>query len=367
MTTVDLDHVTKTYGNAAPSVDALSLTIAEGEFFTLLGPSGCGKSTTLRMIAGFITPTSGTIRFDTTDVTKAPPYKRDTGMVFQNYALFPHMDVAENVAYGLKMRKVAASERPARVAEALRVVGLDGYADRRIDQLSGGQQQRVALARALVIRPSVLLLDEPLSNLDAKLREETRTQIRQIQQQAGTTSVYVTHDQAEAMAMSDRIAVMSAGVLHQLGAPREIYRRPATAFVARFIGRSNVLDAVVAGRDDDTAAVRLADGSVLRAHVDPTSGLGEVSTGQEIAVSLRPESLTLLGAAPAASDRAEGTLHGTVTLIEFTGSHCMIGLDLADPPATSILMTIPDTDDLPEVGDVIAVRPDPAKIWLVAR
>lgn len=367
MTTVVLDNVTKTYGSAAPSVDSLSLTIAEGEFFTLLGPSGCGKSTTLRMIAGFITPTSGTIRFDERDVTTAPPYKRDTGMVFQNYALFPHMDVAENVAYGLKMRKVASGDRPPRVAEALRVVGLDGYASRRIDQLSGGQQQRVALARALVIRPSVLLLDEPLSNLDAKLREETRTQIRQIQQQAGTTSVYVTHDQAEAMAMSDRIAVMSAGVLHQLGAPREVYRRPATAFVARFIGRSNVLAGVVEGRDGATAAVRLEDGSLLRAPVAADSALGEVAAGDELAVSIRPESLALLGAAPEASDRAEGTLHGRVTLIEFTGSHCMIGLELDDPASSAVLMTVPDTDDLPEVGDVIAVRPDPARIWLVAR
>ncbi|WP_431977962.1 TOBE domain-containing protein [Propioniciclava coleopterorum] len=169
------------------------------------------------------------------------------------------------------------------------------------------------------------------------------------------------------MAMSDRIAVMNAGVLHQLGAPREIYRRPATAFVARFIGRSNVLDGVVEGRDGDVAAVRLADGALLRARVDADSTLGDVTAGQEIAVSLRPESLALLGAAPAASDRAEGTLHGTVTLIEFTGSHCMIGLDLADEHGTSLLMTIPDTDDLPRVGDVVAVRPDPAKIWMVAR
>lgn len=365
MTTVVLDNVTKTYGSAAPSVDSLSLTIGEGEFFTLLGPSGCGKSTTLRMIAGFITPTSGRIKFGDRVVTQAPPYKRDTGMVFQNYALFPHLDVADNVGYGLKMRKVAAGERSQRIAEALRVVGLDGYAERRIDQLSGGQQQRVALARALVIRPSVLLLDEPLSNLDAKLRDETRTQIRQIQQKAGTTSVYVTHDQAEAMAMSDRIAVMNGGILHQLGTPREVYRRPATAFVARFIGRSNVLDGVVEGRDGGTAAVRLGDGSVLHAPVPAEGPLGEVGPGAEVGLSVRPEAMRLLGVAPSTSDRAEGTLHARVTLIEFTGSQCMIGLSL-DGHDAPMLVTIPDTDDLPAVGDVVALRPDPARIWLVA-
>ncbi len=375
MTSVELSHVTKTYGAAAPSVDDLSLTIEDGEFFTLLGPSGCGKSTTLRMVAGFVAPTSGTIRFGERDVTSAPPYKRDTGMVFQSYALFPHMDVAENVGYGLRMRKVATAERRTRVDEALAVVGLAGYGERRIDQLSGGQQQRVALARALVVQPSVLLLDEPLSNLDAKLRDETRSQIREIQRKAGTTSVYVTHDQAEAMAMSDRIAVMNGGVLHQLGEPREVYRRPATAFVARFIGRSNVLPGVVEGRDGGTAAVRLTDGSLLHAPVAVDGGAGDVAVGDEIALSVRSEAVELLGPAPAAADRAEGTIHARLAMVEFTGSSCMLGLDLldgADDEAAGqadrrILITIPDTDDLPRTGDVVALRPDPARIWMVAR
>src|SRR5699024_9215490 len=256
MNSVGLEIITRIYGGTTPSVDDVSLTVGDGEFFTLLGPSGCGKSTTLRMIAGFIQPTSGTIRFGEREVTSLPPHKRDTGMVFQNYALFPHMDVTGNVAYGLSMRHVAKAEKTKRVTEALDIVGLGGYSDRRIDQLSGGQQQRVALARALVIQPSVLLLDEPLSNLDAKLREETRAQIRQIQKRAGTTSVYVTHDQSEAMAMSDRIAVMNAGVLHQVGAPREIYRRPTTSFVARFIGRSNVLLGTVEETGAEQIAVR---------------------------------------------------------------------------------------------------------------
>lgn len=363
MTSVVIEHVTKSYGDAPPSVDDLSITIEDGEFFTLLGPSGCGKSTTLRMIAGFIAPTSGRIRFGAKDVTGTPPYKRDTGMVFQNYALFPHMDVATNIAYGLRMRKVGGTERDAKVADALTVVGLDGYADRRIEQLSGGQQQRVALARALVITPAVLLLDEPLSNLDAKLRDETRTQIRQIQQRAGTTSVYVTHDQAEAMAMSDRIAVMSAGVLHQLGAPRDVYRRPATAFVARFIGRSNVLPGTVAGVDGDILTVRLADGGLLKAPVVAGSFSEGLAAETAVAVSLRPEAVALLGTAPAVADKAEGTLHGRVTMIEFTGSTCVIGLDL---DGGNFLITVPDNDDLPAVGDVVALRPDPARTWVVA-
>ncbi len=362
MNSVDLEQVSKVYAGSTPSVDDVSLTVGDGEFFTLLGPSGCGKSTTLRMIAGFINPTSGRIRFGDRDVTNLPPHKRDTGMVFQNYALFPHMDVAANVAYGLSMRRVAKEEKRTRVGEALEIVGLTGYADRRIDQLSGGQQQRVALARALVIQPSVLLLDEPLSNLDAKLREETRAQIRQIQQRAGTTSVYVTHDQSEAMAMSDRIAVMNAGVLHQVGAPREIYRRPATSFVARFIGRSNVLPGVVEHVEPACIAVRLDGGEILQAPVAEGTLSADVVVGDEVALSVRPETVRL-EPAPAGSGTVVGALRARVRMTEFTGSSCVIWLRYGDQ---DLLATIPDTDDLPAAGDEVLLRPDADRTWVVA-
>ena len=362
MNSVDLENVTKIYSGSTPSVDDLSLTVGDGEFFTLLGPSGCGKSTTLRMIAGFINPTSGNIRFGERDVTNLPPHKRDTGMVFQNYALFPHMDVAGNVAYGLSMRRVAKEEKRTRIAEALEIVGLTGYAVRRIDQLSGGQQQRVALARALVIQPSVLLLDEPLSNLDAKLREETRAQIRQIQQRAGTTSVYVTHDQSEAMAMSDRIAVMNAGVLHQVGAPREIYRRPTTSFVARFIGRSNVLLGTVEETGTDQIAVRLSGGEVLLAPVAEGTLSADVAVGDAVALSVRPETMRI-EPAPAESGTDVGAIRATVRMTEFTGSSCVIWLRYGDE---DLLATIPDTDDLPRAGDEVLLRPDAARAWVVA-
>lgn len=362
MNSVDLENVTKIYSGSTPSVDDLSLTVGDGEFFTLLGPSGCGKSTTLRMIAGFVNPTSGNIRFGERDVTNLPPHKRDTGMVFQNYALFPHMDVAGNVAYGLSMRRVAKEEKRTRIAEALEIVGLTGYAVRRIDQLSGGQQQRVALARALVIQPSVLLLDEPLSNLDAKLREETRAQIRQIQQRAGTTSVYVTHDQSEAMAMSDRIAVMNAGVLHQVGAPREIYRRPATSFVARFIGRSNVLIGTVEEAGVERITVRLDGGEILQAPVAERTLSAAVAAGEEVALSVRPETMRI-EPAPVESGTVVGAIRATVRMTEFTGSSCVIWLRYGDE---DLLATIPDTDDLPDAGDDVLLRPDTARTWVVA-
>lgn len=295
----------------------------------------------------------------------APPERRGIGMVFQNYAVWPHMTVEQNMSYPLRVARKPREQVNAKMAYLTDLLELKGLEERYPSELSGGQQQRVALGRALSTDPKVMLLDEPLSNLDAKLRDETRTQIRQIQQKAGTTSVYVTHDQAEAMAMSDRIAVMNGGILHQLGTPREVYRRPATAFVARFIGRSNVLDGVVEGRDGGTAAVRLGDGSVLHAPVPAEGPLGEVGPGAEVGLSVRPEAMRLLGVAPSTSDRAEGTLHARVTLIEFTGSQCMIGLSL-DGHDAPMLVTIPDTDDLPAVGDVVALRPDPARIWLVA-
>ena len=238
---VIIDHAVKTYGDFT-AVNGISLTINQGEFFTLLGPSGCGKTTLLRMIAGFNTVDGGEIRFDDQVINNLPAHKRDIGMVFQNYAIFPHLNVAENVAYGLKARHVPKNEIPPRVDEALQMVQIDQLKKRQPNELSGGQQQRVALARAFVIEPGVLLMDEPLSNLDAKLRVQMRTTIKKLQRRLGITTVYVTHDQEEALAISDRIAVMNQGNIMQIGTPEEIYRKPANPFVANFIGVSNFID-----------------------------------------------------------------------------------------------------------------------------
>jgi putative spermidine/putrescine transport system ATP-binding protein len=236
-----LEKLTKRFGTHL-AVDGLSLGVEKGEFVSLLGPSGCGKTTTLQMIAGFVEPTAGAITLEGRDLLAVKPAKRGLGIVFQSYALFPHMTVAENVAFGLEMQGVAAVERARRVGETLELVGLAAFSGRFPRQLSGGQQQRVALARALVIRPQILLLDEPLSNLDAKLREEMQIELRQIQRTVGTTTILVTHDQAEAMALSDRIVVMNQGRAEQIGPPHEAYERPATSFVASFLGKTNLLD-----------------------------------------------------------------------------------------------------------------------------
>jgi putative spermidine/putrescine transport system ATP-binding protein len=235
-----LDKLTKRFGDHV-AVDALSLAVEQGEFVSLLGPSGCGKTTTLQMIAGFVEATSGSATLEGRDLLSMRPAQRGLGIVFQSYALFPHMTVAQNVAFGLEMRAVSRAERESRVAEALALVGLARLADRYPRRMSGGQQQRVALARALVIRPRILLLDEPLSNLDAKLREEMQIELRQIQRTVGTTTLLVTHDQAEAMALSDRVVVMNAGKVEQVARPDEAYERPATPFVAAFLGKTNRL------------------------------------------------------------------------------------------------------------------------------
>jgi iron(III) transport system ATP-binding protein len=274
-------------------------------------------------------------------------------MVFQNYALFPHMSVTQNVAYGLKVRKVPRAERRRRVEEALAQVHLAGYGDRRIDELSGGQQQRVALARALVIRPRTLLLDEPLSNLDAKLREETRTEIRRIQREAGITSVYVTHDQAEAMAMSDRIAVMDSGRIQQIGTPQEIYHRPANVFVARFIGRSNVLRLPVASATATTVDVRLPGGAHSTVAAPEGHGLTESATAL---VSVRPEHITL------AAPTEEGVVVGRVTGVEFTGMATNLTVDVDGEAVTVTAIDVPTGLS---VGDRIGLRLPADRMWVV--
>ncbi|MET3175338.1 UNVERIFIED_ORG: iron(III) transport system ATP-binding protein [Arthrobacter sp. UYCu721] len=359
MTRVSLNSITKQYPGAKPAVSNLTVTIDDGEFFTLLGPSGCGKSTTLRMVAGFIQPSSGSIHFGDKDVTNAAPNKRDTGMVFQNYALFPHMSVRGNVAYGLNARNVPKQDKNRRIDEALAQVGLQEFGDRRIDMLSGGQQQRVALARALVIRPAALLLDEPLSNLDAKLREETRTEIRSTQKAAGTTCLYVTHDQAEAMAMSDRVAVLNEGELHQVGSPREVYNRPATAFVARFIGRSNVLPCTVLGVDGGSVSISLADGTVLKTTRVEGSISARVTAGDQAAVSLRPESI---GLTVSPGKETAGQLAGRILTAEFTGA---VNIYEIDWHGEQIVVSAPDTVDRAEPGDLVSMAPHQDRVWLV--
>ena len=271
------------------AVDNVSIDIQPGEFVTLLGPSGCGKTTTLRMIAGFEKPTSGEIRLDGRAINELPPDKRDTAMVFQSYALFPNYNVYDNIAYGLKLRKVSKPEIDRRVRNIIELVGLSGMERRHTNQLSGGQQQRVALARALVIEPSLLLFDEPLSNLDAKLRLQMRTEIRKLQKAVGITSVYVTHDQSEAMSMSDRIVILKDGKIAQAGSPKDVYYHPASEFVASFIGTANFLNARIVAKNPDGTIDCEAMGSVLRG----VEYGGSANVGDACRIVIRPEACTI--------------------------------------------------------------------------
>jgi spermidine/putrescine transport system ATP-binding protein len=280
---VEVRAVTKRFGEVT-AVDAVSFAVRAGEFFSLLGPSGCGKTTTLRAIGGFEHVDAGEILIDGRPMGRLPPNRRETNMVFQRLALFPHYAVHENVAFGLRMKRLPDREVRARVAEALDLVRMPGLAERRINELSGGQQQRVALARALVNRPRALLLDEPLSALDLKLRLQLQDELKRLQRELGTTFIYVTHDQGEALAMSDRIGVMAGGRLEQVGTPMEIYERPATRFVANFIGDANLIDGVTEALDDDARVVVRAGGIMIHA-----GRLGWERVGQSVAVCVRPE------------------------------------------------------------------------------
>jgi putative spermidine/putrescine transport system ATP-binding protein len=337
MARLELQNLSKHYGPTV-AVREVTLDVGDGEFIVLLGPSGCGKTTTLRMVAGFVAPTGGRVRLGGQDITAAPPWKRNAGMVFQSYALFPHLTVAENVAFGLEMRKMSKAEIPTRVAEALRMVRLDGYAERLPRQLSGGQQQRVALARALAIRPDVLLLDEPLSNLDAKLRETVRVEIRELQRELGITTVMVTHDQEEALIMADRLVVMSEGEVRQVGTQRELYERPADRFVAGFVGRSNLLN-----------------GKVLQPGKFQTEGgltlsCPDAAPGPAV-IALRPERLMLGAPAQGQANR----LPGTVEFVSYLGAN--IDVHVRVSPADRVVVSQPNRPDtrLPAVGDGIEV------------
>ncbi|HEY4910190.1 MAG TPA: ABC transporter ATP-binding protein, partial [Methylomirabilota bacterium] len=286
---ISIREVVKRFG-AVTAVDRADLAVHDGELFTLLGPSGCGKTTLLRLLAGFYQPDAGEIRFGDRVVSGLPPYERNIGMVFQNYALWPHMTVAGNVAYGLKLRKLGATEVAARLAEGLRKVNLTGFESRYPGQLSGGQQQRVALARALVLNPDILLLDEPLSNLDAKIRVQVRAEIRKLQRELGITTIYVTHDQEEALSLSDRVAVMKDGRVLQVGAPKELYERPRTRFVADFVGTNNLVPGRVSGRAGADLVVDTAVGTLRAVSSGPV--------GERCVLAIRPENVAIDVGAP---------------------------------------------------------------------
>ncbi len=292
MAGVELKNVRKSFG-AVIAVKDVNVTFDEGSFTTLLGPSGCGKTTILRMVAGLEGPTSGDIHVGGARVNDVPIHKRNLGLVFQNYALFPHRTIGENIAFGLKYRGVSKTDAAAKVKEALDIVRLPGVEDRYPTQLSGGQQQRIALARAIVIEPDVLLLDEPLSALDANLREEMRVELKAIQHRIGVTSIFVTHDQSEALAMSDKIIVMSAGAIQQIGAPEDVYNNPASEFVANFLGASNIFDVVVANSDNSTIALETKYFGTIPVPRDRAVNLGDAKSGKLV---VRAEKLRLLGA-----------------------------------------------------------------------
>jgi len=348
MASIEMRGLTKTYPGGVTAVDELDLTIADGEFFALLGPSGCGKTTLLRTIAGLERATSGTLLLDGRDVTTAAPGKRDVAMVFQDYALFPHMSVQDNIAYPLRIQKVALGERRAKALETAEGLGLEELMDRRPGQLSGGQQQRVALARAIAYRPQVFLFDEPLSNLDARLRLEARTFLKRLQFELGVTTVFVTHDQAEALAMADRMAVMEFGRIRQVGTPSDIFHRPANVFVANFIGSTpmNLLPARLAGT---TAGAHLMLGDV-RLPV-PAMAAGLLHDGEEVLFGSRPEYTDL------SEQERPDSLPGTVAVVENLGAAALVSVEIGDLMVQAV---VPEGDE-PRVGGPAWLTPQNAR------
>jgi len=346
---IELVGLTKRFGNFT-AVDEIDLDIPAGEFFSLLGPSGCGKTTTLRMVAGFEEPDAGEVRLDGHDMSRTSPAKRPVNTVFQSYALFPHLRISDNVAFGLRRQKVSRSEVRSRVSEALELVQLSQYANRKPNQLSGGQQQRVALARALVLKPSVLLLDEPLGALDAKLRRQLQVELKQLQEQVGITFLYVTHDQEEALTMSDRLAVMNSGRVEQSGRPRDMYEEPETAYVADFLGVSNLMKARITDAPGSRSAVLLGDDFTL------TAGAGDLALRGETTVTIRPERVVLEQAGVSGENRIPGMVTRTVYLgaaqqvhVQMASEHTLMVLSSHQgdepaaqlPPGTAVTCYLP--------------------------
>jgi spermidine/putrescine ABC transporter ATP-binding subunit len=350
---VSIDHVVKFYGEVA-AVDDVSLEVADGEFVTLLGPSGCGKSTLLRLVAGFLEPSSGDVRLHGQSVVGVPPYRRNTSMVFQDYALFPHRTVAQNLAFGLRMRKTVKSEIDRRVAAMLELLGLAGMGARRIGEISGGQQQRVALGRALIIEPAVLLLDEPLGALDFKLRKQMQSELKHIQRRVGITFIYVTHDQEEALTMSDRVAVMNAGRIEQCDAPDAVYRRPRSSFVADFVGEANLVQGRVVGLAGDDVRVRSDGGSVLAARF---YGERRLAVGDPVTLIVRPENIAIgARSGPAAQTDA------TVEEVVFSGASAKVMTLL--PDGSRLAVSVPAGRAVPAKGAAVGLAwtPDSAVI-----
>jgi iron(III) transport system ATP-binding protein len=343
---IDMERVTKRFGTVA-AVHDVTLTIGEGELFTLLGPSGCGKTTLLRLVAGFYSPDDGEIRFDGQRVNDVPPSERGIGMVFQNFALWPHMTVAENVSYGLRLRRIGHKEITDRVAAAFERVRMTGLGDRYPGQLSGGQQQRVALARALVLNPKILLLDEPLSNLDAKIRVQVRQEIRKLQQELGITTMYVTHDQEEALTLSDRIAVFNQGRVLQVGPPKELYERPANRFVADFIGINNLIDGTVEAVDAPGRCLRVKTAvGVFSAQFDERA-----SVGSPCVLCIRPENATLEGKeAP-----GRNLVNGHITFAAYLGNSFRYDVELAPGLIFKVDIRDPWHHEILPIGSAVAV------------
>jgi spermidine/putrescine transport system ATP-binding protein len=355
---VRLVELTKRFGELV-AVDRVSLDIGRGEFFSLLGPSGCGKTTTLRMIGGFEFPSSGRIELLGRDITDDPPERRPVNMVFQSYALFPHLTVFENVAFGLRRRKVADADVKRRVGAALELVRLQGYDRRRPDQLSGGQQQRIALARALVCEPTVLLLDEPLGALDLKLRRQLQVELKRIQLEVGITFVYVTHDQEEALALSDRIAVMRGGRVEQLGTPEALYDRPATRFVADFIGTTNLLAGTIEGSVPGGMLVRLEGG-------EPCLVPGGPAAGTAVDLAIRPEAMTLLPDTPDPDLGGQGpALGATVLQSAYLGTS--VSHQLRTDGGLALTVVVPRSVERPAPGDRVRVSWNPSDVLVLER
>ena len=351
MAGISLENITKRYGSDVLAVDGVSLDIESGEFVTLVGPSGCGKTTTLRTIAGFERPTSGRVRIGDADVTDAPPYDRNTGMVFQDFALFPHMTVNENVAYGMEAEGGYTDEEiDSRVREMLELVELPEVGDRYPDQLSGGQQQRIALARALAPQPDALLLDEPLASLDKKLREQMQVELRRIQQEIGITTVFVTHNQEEALTMSDRLAVMNDGKFEQVGPPDEVYDDPDTRFVADFLGTANIFDGEVTDVDDDYVTVQSGEDEIR------TVSRFDVSVGDSASVVVRPERFAF------GNHEGDNTFEGTITFTRHLGSSVEFRLETESGRELVVVRRSGSEDWQPDDDVAVSVSPDDCRL-----